>query len=82
MKTLMTTTIHTASDYGAMAWLPTEPPNFFVDQLTVIDNTCARAALGALKSTPEIFLRHDLNTTPPKGPPSEQGPELHGTLTS
>lgn len=52
----MTTTIHAAIDYGAMAWLPTEPPWFFVDQLTAIDNTCARAALGTLKTTPAVFL--------------------------
>lgn len=48
-----------------MAWLPTEPPWFFVDQLTAIDNTCARAALGTLKTTPAVFLWHDLNMTPP-----------------
>lgn len=65
LRTLVTTTIHTAINYGAMAWLPTKPPRFFVDQLTAIDNTCARAALGALKTTPAVFLRHDLNMTPP-----------------
>lgn len=65
LKTLMMTTIHAAIDYGAMAWLPTETPRFFEDQLAAIDNTCARAALGALKTTPTVFLRHDLSMTPP-----------------
>lgn len=65
LKTLMTTTIHAAVDYSAVAWLPTEPPRFFVDQLAAIDNTCARSALGALKTTPTVFLRHNLYMTPP-----------------
>lgn len=66
MTTLLTTTIHAALDYGVAAWLPFEPPQYFTDKLSIIDNTCARAYLGALPSTPAIFLRHDLNLTPPK----------------
>lgn len=65
-RTLMTTTIHATTDYGAMAWLPAEPPKFFTDQLTIIDNLGAKAALGALSTTPAVFLRHDLNLPPPK----------------
>lgn len=64
LKILMTTTIHAATDYGVMAWLPTDPPNFFVEQMTAVDLTCARAALGSLKTTPAVFLRHDPNLTP------------------
>lgn len=66
MSTLMTTTVHTALDYGVAAWLPFEPPQYFLDKLSIIDHTCARAALGALPSTPAVFLRHDANLIPPK----------------
>lgn len=66
MKTLLTTTIHAATDYGVAAWLQFEPPTYFIKQMTVIDNICARAALGALPSTPAAFLHHDLMLTPPK----------------
>lgn len=66
LKTLMTTTIHAATDYRVMAWLPTEPSSFFLEQMTSIDLTCARAAIGALHTTPSVFLTHDLHLTPPK----------------
>lgn len=66
MRTLLTTTVHTSTDYGAAAWLPMEVPEYFTNKLSVIDNTCARAALGALKSTPDVFLAHDLNLINPR----------------
>lgn len=46
--------------------MSTEPPNFFIEQLTAIDFTCARAALGAMRTTPAVFLLHDLHLTPAK----------------
>lgn len=66
MKTLITTTIHAAIDYGIAAWMPLEVPQYFIDKLSTIDHTCAREALGALKSTPTIFLDHNLGLTTPK----------------
>lgn len=48
------------------AWLQFEPPAYFIAQLAAIDHTCARAALGALASTPAVFLKHDSTLTPPK----------------
>lgn len=66
LKTLLTTTIHAAIDYGVATWMPLEVPQYFTDKLSVIDHTCARAALGALKSTPAPFLDHDFNLTPPR----------------
>lgn len=66
LKTLLTTTIHAAIDYGVAAWMPLEVPRYFTDKLSTIDHTCARAALGALKSTPAAFLDHDFGLTPPK----------------
>lgn len=56
MKTLITMTIHAAIDYGIAAWMPPEIPQYYLDKLSVIDHTCARAALDALKSTPSAFL--------------------------
>lgn len=39
--TLLTATVHAATDYGAAAWLPFEVPKFFEDKLSAINNTCA-----------------------------------------
>ncbi|KAG0150691.1 hypothetical protein CROQUDRAFT_87522 [Cronartium quercuum f. sp. fusiforme G11] len=58
---LLSFTVHSVINYGVAAWLPLEPPEYFVSQLRVIDNLIARAALGALPSTPEVFLRHDFH---------------------
>lgn len=66
MRTLLSTIIHTATDYRAAAWLPFEVPKYFVDKLSTIDLTCARSALGALKSTPKIFLTHNLKLIDPE----------------
>lgn len=66
MKTLITKTIHTALDYGLSAWLPFEPPHYFIKELMTIENTSIRAALGALPTTPTIFLTHDADLTPTK----------------
>lgn len=66
LKTLMTTTIHAATNYGVMVWLPPKPPNFFIEQMLAIDLTCARASLGALQTTPSVFLHHNLHLTPVK----------------
>lgn len=65
MHTLLTTTVHTATDYGAAAWMGLDVPDYFANQQSIIDNSCARSALGALKSTPTVFLEHDLNLTKP-----------------
>lgn len=66
MRTLLTTTVRTATDYGAAAWMGLEIPDYFAKQLSTIDYSCAQAALGALKSTPTIFLEHDIHLTKPK----------------
>lgn len=66
MSTLLTATVHAATDYGIAAWLPLKPLKYFIKQLTTIDHICARAALGALPSTPAVFLAQDLNLTPAK----------------
>lgn len=66
MKTLLTTTIHAAIDYGVAAWMPLNPPKYFTDKLSTIDHTCAQAALGALKFTPSIFLDRDFDLVAPK----------------
>lgn len=70
MRTLLTTTVHTTIDYGVTSWLQFEPPTYFIKQLITIENICARAALGALSSTPDVFLMHDSMLTPP--PPKKK----------
>lgn len=66
MKTLLTTTIHAAIDYGIAAWMPLKIPKYFTEKLSIIDHICARATLGALKTTPSLFLDHDLGLTTPR----------------
>lgn len=63
---LLTTTVHLAIDYRVVAWMPLKIPTYFTDKLGTIDYKCARAALGALNSTPSIFLDHDFKLTTPK----------------
>lgn len=41
-------------------------PKYFSEKLTSIDNICATKALGALRNSPVIFLRHDLDLKPPE----------------
>lgn len=66
MKTLLTTTAHTATDRGTAAWLASDIPEHFADKLSTLDNTCARAARGALKTKSAFFLSRDLNFIRPK----------------
>lgn len=66
MRTLLSTTVHTATDYGLAAWLSFDPPTYFTNHLSTIDNTSARAALGALPTTPKPFLQHDMNLSRPE----------------
>lgn len=64
-RTLITSTVHAATDYAAAAWLNLSVPKFFVEKLTSIDSICATRALGALRNSPQVFLRHDLNLQRP-----------------
>lgn len=65
-KILITSTVHAATDYAAAAWIGLPIPQFFSEKLTSIDSICATKALGALKNSPYLFLRHDLDLQPPE----------------
>lgn len=64
-KTLITSTVHAATDYAAAAWINLPVPKYFTEQLTTIDSICATRALGALRNSPQVFLRHDLSLKRP-----------------
>lgn len=64
-KILITATVHAATDYAAAAWSNLPIPKFFTEKLMTIDTICATKALGALKNSPHLFLRHDLDMKPP-----------------
>lgn len=64
-KILLSSTVHAATDYAAAAWMNLPVPKFFSEQLTRVDTICATRALGALRNSPELFLRHDLDLKPP-----------------
>lgn len=64
-KILITATVHAAKDYTAASWLSLPVPKFYAEKLTSIDSICATKALGALRNSPTIFLRHDLKMQPP-----------------
>lgn len=51
--------VHAATDYAVAAWLPLPVPKFFSEKMLVIDMICATKALGALKNSPTLFLKHD-----------------------
>lgn len=65
-KILITATVHAATDYAVAAWHQLPLPKFYSTKLSVIDNIVARKALGALKSTPLVFLKHDLGLPSPE----------------
>lgn len=60
-KILISSTVHAATDYAVAAWINLPIPKFFTEKLTSIDAICATRALGALKNSPHLFLRHDLD---------------------
>lgn len=64
-KILMTATVHAATDYAVAAWLPLLGPKFFSERMMTIDSICATKALGALKHSPYLFLKHDLDLKMP-----------------
>lgn len=66
LRTMITATVHSAVDYTLPAWMAFDQEEYFLKDLQVIDLTCARAALGALRTTPAMFLYHDLNLPTPK----------------
>lgn len=41
-------------------------PQYFSEKLTTIDNICSTRALGALRNSPDVFLRHDLDMQTPE----------------
>lgn len=65
-KILMTATVHAATDYAAVAWLPLPVPKFFAEKTLSIDTICVKKALGALRHSPNLFLKHDLDMKPPE----------------
>lgn len=65
LKILLTSTVHAATDYAAAAWMNLPVLKFFSEQLMKIDAICATQALGALKNSPHLFLRHDFDLKPP-----------------
>lgn len=65
-KILMTATVHAATDYAVAAWLPLPVPKFFAEKMSSIDTICATKALGALKNSHTLFLKHYLDLTPPE----------------
>lgn len=64
-KILVTSTVHAATNYAAVAWLLLPVPKFFSEKQAAIDAICATRALGALKNSPNIFLQHDFHLKPP-----------------
>lgn len=64
-KILISSTVHAATDYAAAAWLNLPIPKYFAEKLSSIDAICATRALGALRNSPQLFLRHDLAMTSP-----------------
>lgn len=64
-RILLSSTVHAATDYAAAAWINLPIPKFFAEQLSAVDAICATRALGALRNTPHLFLRHDFNLLPP-----------------
>lgn len=65
-KTLITSMVHAATDYAVAAWINLPIPKCFSEKLTSIDTICVTKALGALKNSPTIFLRHDLDLKLPE----------------
>lgn len=64
VKILITSTGHAAIDYAAAAWMSLPVPQLFTKKLDSIDTICATRALGALRNSPNVFLRHDLDLHP------------------
>lgn len=64
-RTLITATVHAATDYAPAAWVNLPVPKFFTEKPTCTDCICANRARGALQNSPQIFLRHDLNLKRP-----------------
>lgn len=60
-KILITATVHAATDYAAATWLNLPIQKIFTDKMMTVDAICATKALGALKNSPHLFLRHDLD---------------------
>lgn len=65
-KILITATVHAATDYAVAAWLNLPVPKFLSEKLMSIDAICVTKALGALKNSPTLFLRHDLDMKKPE----------------
>lgn len=59
-KILISSTVH-APDYAVAAWQNLPIPKFFAEKLRLIDNICKTRALGALRNSPSVVLRHDLD---------------------
>lgn len=63
---LITSTAHAATDYAVAVWMSLPIPKNFSEKLVSIDNICATKELGALKDSPAVFLRQDLDLKPPE----------------
>lgn len=54
-KILLTSTVHTATDYAVAAWMNLPVPKFFAEKLLTVDAICSTRALGALRNSPHNF---------------------------
>lgn len=54
------------TDSAAAECISLPIPKFFADKMLTIDAICATKALGALKNSPHLFLRPDLDMKPPE----------------
>lgn len=65
-KILLSSTVHAATDYAVAAWMNLPVPKFFAEKLMTVDAICATRALGALRNSPMLFLRHHFDLQPPE----------------
>lgn len=54
--------VHSRTDYASIVWHSHGKPSATTHSLQRLDNTAQRLALGAFRSHPIIFLRHDSNS--------------------
>jgi len=63
-RQLITSLVHSRTDYGALAWHTFGKQTSGVTRLQKIDRLAQRIALGAFRTTPASFLLHDSNSLP------------------
>lgn len=60
-KILIRATVHARTDYAVGTWMTLPVPKFFTEKPTTLDTICATKALGALRNSLYMYLRHNLN---------------------